>query len=80
MKFIGGTSIKCYLTGQTINLEKDDYAIDHIIPISKGGTNDLANLGITFYTINQMKSDMTVDELLEKCKQILEYHGYTISK
>lgn len=71
---------KCYLTGQDIDLTKGDYSFDHIIPASRGGDNTLSNLGIVKPEVNRMKSDLTVDELLNNCKLILENFGYIITK
>lgn len=59
-----GKDTKCYLTGIPIDIYKEDYQLDHIIPVSKGGTNDLENMGLTIPIVNQMKSDLTVEELL----------------
>ena len=75
-----GTKTKCYLTGTPIDLEKDDYCFDHIIPVSKGRSNDLSNLGITTPAANYSKSDLTVEEYLNLCKLVLEHHGYTVNK
>ena len=75
-----GVKTKCYLTGTPIDLEKDDYCFDHIVPVSKGGTNDLINLGITIPKANYSKSDLTVEEYLDLCKQVLEYNGYKVEK
>lgn len=58
---------KCYLTGTPIDLTKNDYCFDHIVPVSKGGTNELSNLGVTIPSANYSK-------------QVLEHHGYTVSK
>lgn len=77
---LGGTKVNCYLTGTPIDIEKDDYCLDHIIPVSKGGTNDLSNLGITIPSVNYAKSDLTVDEFISLCKSVLEYNGYTVNK
>mgnify|MGYP002507808179 CR=1 FL=1 len=76
----GGTTIKCYLTGKEIDLTKDKYELDHIIPVSKGGSNTLDNLGITIPLANSSKSSMTVEEYLEMCKTVLTNFGYTVSK
>ena len=48
--------------------------------ISRGGSSELDNLGICTKKANQMKSDMTPDELISMCKLILIHHGYTINK
>lgn len=61
-------------------METDDYALDHIMPVSRGGTNDITNLGLTLYKANQMKGDLTVPELLNMCEKILLNYGYTVTK
>lgn len=74
-------NLKCYLTGKSINLlDSKSFAFDHIIPSSKGGLNTLDNLGLTDSTINKMKHDLSVDEFINKCKEVLEYQGYNIRK
>lgn len=35
-------------------------------------------MGITISQANQMKSDLTVDELLLLCKEILIHHSYKV--
>lgn len=55
LKYLGGTKVKCYLTGRPIDIEKDDYCLDHKIPVAKGGTNDLKNMGITCPEANASK-------------------------
>lgn len=64
----------CYLTGVPIDLEKTHtYQFDHIIPCSKGGTNDLDNLGICTRSANYAKNDLSLDELYELCELILKW-------
>jgi 5-methylcytosine-specific restriction endonuclease McrA len=76
-----GDEPKCYLSGEPINLyETKSYSIDHITPASKGGENTIENAGLISSSINKMKSDITVEEFLEKCIQVLEYNGYIVSK
>ena len=75
-----GENTFCYLSGDKINLLKDSYSLDHIIPHSRGGNNSLDNLGITHEVVNQMKSDLNPDELIMWCIKILEFNGYEIIK
>lgn len=75
-----GESPVCHLTGRTIDWSKpSEYEFDHIYPRAKGGDNSLGNLGIAVKAANRAKSDMTVDEFLALCKEVLENHGYVVS-
>ena len=77
---IGETPV-CYLTGIPIDLNKPrTYQLDHIIPVSRGGPNTLENCGLTSRNANQAKSDMSIDEFINLCKQILTHNGYTVKK
>lgn len=76
----GGLSTKCYLTGRKINIEKDDFALDHKIPVSKGGSNELSNMEIAVPEANASKTNLTVEEYISLCIEILTNFGYTISK
>ncbi len=74
-----GTNPICYLTGESIDLtDSKSYHLDHVIPVTKGGKNTLDNLGILKSDINKMKSDLTVEELIENCKKILIFAGYKV--
>lgn len=76
-----GESPKCYLTGIEINWDDTtNYHLDHIVPRSRGGDNSLDNCGLASATANQMKGDMTVEEMMQMCKKILEYNGYKVTK
>ena len=71
----------CYLTGEKINIhDSTSFEFDHIIPASRGGDNSLENLGLTIKIANNIKNNLTVDELLYYCKKILEYNGYDVNK
>lgn len=64
----------CYLTGRPIDLcDTKTYQFDHIVPVSKGGTNDLSNLGVCCKEANQAKGELSVKELHKLCKEILSW-------
>lgn len=70
---------KCYLTGRDINLnESKSYNLDHIIPLSKGGNSNINNMGLACRDANMSKFDMTIDEYLSLCKEVLENFGYEV--
>lgn len=76
-----GNPPRCYLSGELIDLyDTKSYSLDHIISSSTGGNNSLDNAGLISTSINKMKSDLSVEEFLQKCIQVLKYNGYEINK
>lgn len=64
---------KCYLTGEPIDLNNaNEYSLDHITPLSKGGKNTLDNCGLITKDVNQFKSDMKLEDLYSICELILK--------
>lgn len=51
------------------------FTVDHIIPISKGGTYDIENLQLAHESCNLMKVDALPDDFIDKMIEILEYQG-----
>ena len=52
---------KCAMCGTDLVFElEDDYHIDHIVPLSKGGCNDLLNLQLLCKTCNLEKSNSDI--------------------
>lgn len=49
----------CHLCGNDI---KDKITVDHVIPRSKGGTDDLGNLRPAHEYCNYSRQDMSVEE------------------
>jgi hypothetical protein len=67
-----GVSPHCYLTGAPIDLSnRDSYSFDHIIPLSKGGTSSLANCGLATQAANYAKCDLSYDEFVTLCRQVV---------
>jgi len=80
IKHFGGTIVNCALTGRKIDILKDSYCIDHIIPVAKGGTNELENMAIVIPEANAAKSDLTNEEFVALCKEVCEHFGYEVKK
>ena len=67
-----GETPTCYLTGQSIDIwQPSTYEFDHIIPRTRGGTNDFDNLGICLKSANRAKCNMTPDEFVNLCRQVV---------
>lgn len=64
-----GEPTECYLCGG--DLTWDTAAADHVLPVSRGGTNDVSNLRWAHRRCNRYKSDRTLDELIEHSRIIL---------
>lgn len=52
---------RCYLCLDVIT-SKTDMTIDHLIPKSQGGSDDIANLRIAHGKCNNAKKDLSLEE------------------
>lgn len=59
---------KCALSG--IRLTPKNAELDHKIPLSRGGANDLANLQWLSKEVNRAKGTMDNDEFIAMCKRV----------
>lgn len=75
-----GYKVKCELTGRIIDIKRDNYHLDHIIPVSRGGTNDLSNMAFTIPEANFAKGNMLNEEFVALCKEVCENFGYEVNK
>lgn len=61
-----GPEPKCYITKSPINLtNKKSYSLDHIIPVSKGGSSTLDNCGLCLTIVNLSKGTLSLEEYIE---------------
>ena len=51
--------IQCVYCGKGLTRANQDFTVDHIIPLSKGGGNGLWNLAPCCFNCNQSKKDDT---------------------
>lgn len=66
---------RCALCGKPIDFAK--MTIDHKLPLSKGGTNEMGNLQPACLTCNVVKSDLTMQELVDIASQIIRRNRYS---
>lgn len=62
----------CAICGNPVKYKK--MTIDHIVPLSKGGTNGMDNLQLACKRCNLMKADFTAEEFVEKIHEISKHH------
>ena len=56
----------CYLCGRILNLEEyRGVQLDHIMPVKKGGTPELVNLGLACRQCNDIKNCYSIEEVME---------------
>lgn len=61
----------CAICGNPVKYKK--MTVDHIIPLSKGGTNAMDNLQLACKRCNLMKADFSPDEFIRKIREITKY-------
>ena len=72
---------KCAYSGRKLNLlDSTSYSLDHIEPRSRGGTNDMENCALTSKEANMAKSDLSKDEFLKLCEDVLKHNGYKVEE
>lgn len=61
----------CYLCGEFVDF--DSFEIEHKVPLSKGGTNELSNVFCACHCCNTIKHDIYPKDFMEKISQIFMY-------
>ena len=61
----------CYLCGEFVDF--DSFEVEHEVPLSKGGTNDLSNLYCSCHYCNMIKHDICPQDFMKKISQIFMY-------
>lgn len=61
---------RCRLCGEFVPYDR--FTIDHVIPLAKGGRNEVGNYAVACEACNRMKQDLLLDEALERMTKILE--------
>jgi len=76
-----GDHFQCELTGRPLTWnEPHTYEYDHILPVARGGNSSIDNLQIVCIDANRAKNDMTEEEFLDLCKEVVLHAGYKVWK
>ena len=76
-----GDNFNCALTGRPLQFNNPDtYEYDHIMPTSRGGDNSINNLQIVCPEANRAKQNLTDQEFLDLCKEVVIHAGFRIYK
>jgi 5-methylcytosine-specific restriction endonuclease McrA len=68
--------IRCTISGERLTV--DNISLDHIIPVSKGGTNALDNLRLVTRAVNTAKHTMSDDEFFLFCQNIVNRNVHSL--
>jgi CRISPR/Cas system Type II protein with McrA/HNH and RuvC-like nuclease domain len=64
-------NFQCAYSGKSLEMGSDA-TLDHKIPRSRGGSDDIGNLQWVSRRVNQMKTDFTHDEFIRACEVIVK--------
>ena len=62
---------RCALTGRRLN--RNNSQVDHIVPKSKGGSNERTNLRWLHTDVNQARRALSDSEFLDLCRDVAKY-------
>lgn len=62
---------RCALTGD--QLKPESARVDHIVPVSEGGSNDKQNLQWLTHQVNRAKGTMSQDEFITMCIKVAKW-------
>lgn len=63
---------RCALTGR--ELAPKTASLDHKLPATRGGTNEIENVWLVHSDINRAKGTMTAEEFIQLCHEVVRYH------
>ena len=66
------SSGKCALCGNPVKYT--DFTIDHIVPLSMGGENDIDNFQCTCRACNQFKSNILPEDFIQRVSDIYKHN------
>jgi predicted DNA-binding protein YlxM (UPF0122 family) len=76
MELVKKQDFKCALSGEDIT-DPNLASLDHIVPVSDGGGNEVDNLQWVLSEVNRMKGTLTQERFIELCCKIASHHAKT---
>lgn len=73
LDLIKSQEYRCQLSG--VFIEPHTSALDHKIPISSGGTDEVANLQWVSYEVNRAKGSMSQEDFITMCKRVASWNS-----
>jgi len=70
-KLIEQQGYRCALTGR--ELTPDTAFVDHVTPVSRGGSNVIENLQVVHADVNEAKGTMTQEEFIQLCRDVVAW-------
>ena len=67
---------RCAITGETL-VPGSNASLDHILPKSRGGSDDVKNVQWVEFNVNLAKSNLTPTEFVAMCRRVVRYAGAT---
>jgi len=67
---IEAQEFKCRLSGHPLTV--DNAALDHIVPISKGGEHSMSNVQVLHAEVNRMKGTLDQSRFVALCRMVSE--------
>lgn len=59
------------MTGR--DLTPETAAVDHVLPVTKGGTSHISNLEVLHCDVNIAKGTLTRDEFIALCREVVSW-------
>lgn len=71
LKLIERQQFRCAVSGR--ELTPASASLDHIVPLSRGGSHRIENLWVVDQQVNAAKGTLTVEELLQLCSDVIRH-------
>jgi len=66
-------AFRCALSGRPLTPESA--ALDHILPVSRGGKHSIENAQVLHKEVNRAKGTLTNEEFIQLCREVVEHVG-----